>query len=170
MTVKFKNVIVGTMFLVMATGIICCEASDNNSQKQAVSIKSIVLESAENLYQSEKQIIRDIDNVRYSDMETELSPLLNDLMSDVVYLLEWVLEIDPSDIKANFLLGKIYYGKSDVGEGFRDKKMVELAKNCLLKVIKNNNSELAISKSDMAEARKIYNELINLNENTFFDE
>ena len=97
--------------------------------------------------------------------------ILPDLMADIIFLLEWALDIDPNDIKANILLGKVYYLKSDQGEGYLNKKYYKFAMKYLSKGIKlNTDNKKKINQNDLLEAKKMLNEFNKVTPNAFSEE
>lgn len=87
----------------------------------------VLLNSANQIYQLERTMIENINNQRYRGLETELKPIEEDMFEDVIYLLNWVLQVDEKQIEANYKLGEIYFLKSDSGEGVVNEKYANKA-------------------------------------------
>jgi uncharacterized protein (DUF2164 family) len=134
-------------------------------KKRGESIKKNVLENAEALLAYEIDMIKRINSVVYDGIETELGPpLYNSLMVDVKYLLEWVLKIEPNNIKANFLLGKMYYLQREVETDY-DERNVMLALKFISKAFGLlSMSKDGISQTEIIELEKIYKELRRITE------
>ena len=144
------------------------ESYEENIKIRKLAIKSALVQSAERLLLQEIELIKTIDKARYMGLETELPPLEPELMADVVYLLDWALRIDPNDVKANFLLGKIYYLQHDLGEGFADRKIVNLGVRHLARALRlSSQGKQGLKDSEKIEGEKMLDELKKIPEGAF---
>ncbi len=163
----FWSILMSILFLPHSAYCVDYEA---NIRKKKADMKVVLLESADKLFSYEKELIKSIDDVRYEGLETELAPITG-MMQDVIHLLGWALQIDPNDFKANYLLGKIYYSKMDLGEGFVDKKMYQLAKKHLKVSVEQKTKALDQTlKQEQIIAKKLYDELIKIHKDAIVEE
>lgn len=139
-----------TSLLCVISLIFMCQIFFVSDAESNDALVNKLLESSRELYEFERNLISEIDATRYKSINTELSPIENSLFLDVIYLLEWALEIDHANFHASYLLGKIYQQKSELSEGFVDKKYNDLcvkylssAKKLFFK-LENGNKELIV--------------------------
>jgi hypothetical protein len=118
-----------------------------------------LLTSAEKIFEQENNAIERIDEIRYEGIETELENIYPILFKDVIYLLNWVLECNPNNIDANYLLGKIYYLQRELDYEY-NKNAIGLANKYISKVIELSKTKYKdYDKAKLSEAKKMLTEI-----------